>query len=492
MKVRSLLVSFLVALFLLPTASACLLGIDSYMVTYQVGETSYREMVPSGEFPQRIPALPEGYMGWREAGGRFLEPEKTEIRKDQTFTAFQLPGLNGIFHSKFMGGAEDGLFYPDRSITRAEAAQVICNLFSEESWKEAPFTDVAADAWYARPIGTLTGLGLIVGEEEGRFYPDRPITRGEFAQLLSFFVPAAVSPPVFSDVPKEHPAYEGIAEVAAAGIFGGYPDGGFHPEEPLTRAACAAAVNRLLNRVPDEKAIASAENLRIFPDVPTSHWAYGEIMEATVSHEYSKREEAEAWTWIETEKTVLPEGYHNIDGWLYRVKDGSFLRSVTEEGFTFDADGRYTTGLPELDRQLAELVRELTAEDMTQEQKLRILYNYVRDNFTYLKRDLVQKGETGWEPAYAEEFFRLGKGNCYSFSAAFCLLARQLGLPAYTVVGGLGRTNSPHGWVEIPLDGTNYMFDPQLDWRYLHDYGRKGYDFFKMDPDAPKPVAYVR
>lgn len=89
-------------------------------------------------------------------------------------------------------------------------------------------------------------------------------------------------------------------------------------------------------------------------------------------------------------------------------------------------------------------------------------------------------------------FFRLGKGNCYSFSAAFCLLARQLGLPAYTVVGGLGRTNSPHGWVEIPLDGTNYMFDPQLDWRYLHDYGRKGYDFFKMDPDAPKPVAYVR
>ena len=150
---------------------------------------------------------------------------------------------------------------------------------------------MAADAWYARPIGTLTGLGLIVGEEEGRFYPDRPITRGEFAQLLSFLYRRLCPPPVFSDVPKEHPAYEGIAEVAAAGIFGGYPDGGFHPEEPLTRAACAAAVNRLLNRVPDEKAIASAENLRIFPDVPTSHWAYGEIMEATVSHEYSKREE---------------------------------------------------------------------------------------------------------------------------------------------------------------------------------------------------------
>ena len=65
----------------------------------------------------------------------------------------------------------------------------------------------------------------------------------------------------------------------------------------------------------------------------------------------------------------------------------------------------------------------------------------------------MSKGQTGWEAAYAEEFLNLGRGNCYSFSATYCLLARELGLPAYTVVGGLGASNSPHGWVEMELDG---------------------------------------
>ena len=50
--------------------------------------------------------------------------------------------------------------------------------------------------------------------------------------------------------------------------------------------------------------------------------------------------------------------------------------------------------------------------------------------------------------------------------------------------------NSPHGWVEIVLDGSVYMFDTQLEWRYLHDWGKSGYDFFKMSPDRT-PVQYT-
>ena len=59
------------------------------------------------------------------------------------------------------------------------------------------------------------------------------------------------------------------------------------------------------------------------------------------------------------------------------------------------------------------------------------------------------------------------------------------------VVGGLGASNSPHGWVEINLDGTTYMFDPQLEWRYLHDYGRTGYNLFKMLPSKAR-FTYIR
>ena len=125
----------------------------------------------------------------------------------------------------------------------------------------------------------------------------------------------------------------------------------------------------------------------------------------------------------------------------------------------------------------------------TRDEKLEALFNYVRDNYTYLKRPLISKGQTGWEPEYALYFLQNGKGNCYSFSAAYCLLCRELGLPAYTVVGS--ALNSPHGWVEIVLDGSPYIFDPQLAWRYLHDWDRSGYSFFKQ-PAGNTTVQYTR
>ena len=179
------------------------------------------------------------------------------------------------------------------------------------------------------------------------------------------------------------------------------------------------------------------------------------------------------------------------NGRLYCVSNSQFLRSASQEGFYFDNEGRYTTGDNELDLNLNALVDQLTTPSMTRDQKLRALYNYCRDNFSYLKRPLVEAGRTGWEPEYAASFLSLKKGNCYSFSALFSLLAREIGQPAYTVVGGLGKNASPHGWVEIKLDGTVYIFDPQLEWRYVHDYGRKSHNLFKFLP-AKSPHLYTK
>ena len=122
---------------------------------------------------------------------------------------------------------------------------------------------------------------------------------------------------------------------------------------------------------------------------------------------------------------------------------------------------------------------------MTQEQKLRAVFNYCRDNFSYLKRPYVYPEQTDWEIGYATEFLTLRKGNCHSFAALFYFLARQLGYPAYTVEGEVGYSARHHGWVQIPIDGIHYLFDPQLAWRYLHEYGNTQYNFFKMNPKNP-------
>ena len=122
---------------------------------------------------------------------------------------------------------------------------------------------------------------------------------------------------------------------------------------------------------------------------------------------------------------------------------------------------------------------------MTQNQKLRAVYGYVRDQFTYIKRKLIAKSQTGWEPAFAEAFLNDGRGNCFGYAATFCLLARELGYDARTVVGWLGKNRQPHGWVEIELDGTTYVSDAVLEMKYRSSnffqarYGSTRFDYYK-------------
>ena len=460
-------------------------------VTYRVDGVTTTEKVELGETPKKVPALPEGYMGWVSGSGAVVDPASTQIWGDQTFTAYESITLNTWDHSKYMDGSSDGLFHPGQFMTRAEVAQVLYGLLAEEPEARASYSDVSDDMWYAEAIESLGAMGILDCEAGSAFRPNAAISRGEFALMLSHFISGTGDLESFVDVPVGSRYYEAIAAAAAEGLFSGYADGTFHPDAALTRAQATVVFNNLLHREPDTSAIASSPNVRLFPDVPTTYWAYGEIMEATISHTYDDSTGREAWTQVTAERSTLSDGYYRINGRLYRVQDGMFLHNTTVDGFTYDAQGRYTTGSATLDTKLNNIVESRTNSSMTRDQKLRVLYNYVRDNFTYLKRPLVSKGQTGWEASYAEEFLNLGRGNCYSFSATFCLLARELGLPAYTVVGGLGASNSPHGWVEINLDGTTYMFDPQLEWRYLHDYGCTGYDLFKVLPSQAR-FTYVR
>ena len=47
------------------------------------------------------------------------------------------------------------------------------------------FADVAEDAWYAEAVGYVTKLGLMVGTGDGKFAPDRTVTRAELAAVTA-------------------------------------------------------------------------------------------------------------------------------------------------------------------------------------------------------------------------------------------------------------------------------------------------------------------
>ena len=52
-----------------------------------------------------------------------------------------------------------------------------------------------------------------------------------------------------SDVPTTHPFHDQISAIAKAGITAGFPDGGYHPSDPVTRQAMAAFMQRGFGRV---------------------------------------------------------------------------------------------------------------------------------------------------------------------------------------------------------------------------------------------------
>ncbi len=197
-----------------------------------------------------------------------------------------------------MFGYPDGTFGPDRSITRAEVAQMFYNLLLE---KDVPittsFTDVPEDIWYEKAVNTLTSLGVIKGVGDGAFAPDRPITRAEFCAIATRFAKTTTAAEsTFVDVPPTHWAYEYINVAASFGWIDGYGANRFGPDDDITRAQAATITNRMLGRLCDREAIDSGAG-RAFPDVTYAHWAWYQIAEATTAHGFTISEDFASESW---------------------------------------------------------------------------------------------------------------------------------------------------------------------------------------------------
>jgi hypothetical protein len=109
------------------------------------------------------------------------------------------------------------------------------------------FTDLA-NHW-ARPfVEVLAQNQLISGLETGEFAPNAPMTRAQYAALLTrAFQPQPKQPATsFVDVPPNFWAAEAIQSAYRAGFLSGFPDRTFAPDHPLLRVqAWVSLVNGL-------------------------------------------------------------------------------------------------------------------------------------------------------------------------------------------------------------------------------------------------------
>ena len=205
--------------------------------------------------------------------------------------------LNTTDHNAYLRGYSKDWFGPGDAMTRAQAAQLFYGLLKN---REVPitvtFSDVPADAWYKSAVETLASLGIVSGVGDGRFLPDRPITRAEFLVIaMRFTTPPDGEAKTFSDVHEGDWFYDAVTDASRYGWVQGNLDGSFGPYQLVTRAQATVIVNRMLGRSADRTFIDAHPDLQAFQDVPPTHWAYYDICEAVNGHDYEKNGQ-EHWT----------------------------------------------------------------------------------------------------------------------------------------------------------------------------------------------------
>ena len=224
-------------------------------------------------------------------------------------------GLNGNDHYAYIVGYPDKTVRPQNGITRAEVATIFFRLLTDEtrnanSTKSNSYSDVAAGAWYNHAVSTLSAMGIVKGDSNGKFNPNAPITRAEFAAIAARFDDKANSTTAdFSDI-VSHWAKNEISAASNNGWINGYPDGTFRPDNKITRAEAMTLVNRVLKRLPETAEDLHDDMIKWSDNSDASQWFYLAVQEATNSHYYKAKENKfEKWSelrdtrdWTELEK----------------------------------------------------------------------------------------------------------------------------------------------------------------------------------------------
>ncbi|WP_245629838.1 S-layer homology domain-containing protein [Domibacillus robiginosus] len=135
-----------------------------------------------------------------------------------------------------IGGYKDGTFKPGKQVTRGEAASMVVRALG------LPINGM-------KPIEVAKKHGIINGDRNGRLAEGEPVTRAQVAIILTNAFQLKESAPIsFTDVHERMAAYDSIRRIVAAKITYGDENNKFNPDRPVTRGEIAAFLNRTLER----------------------------------------------------------------------------------------------------------------------------------------------------------------------------------------------------------------------------------------------------
>lgn len=142
-------------------------------------------------------------------------------------------------------------FAPNQPCTRAQIVTFLWRAAGSPAPKSASnFTDVPADAYYAKAVAWAVENGITGGTGDGKFSPDATCTR---AQAVTFLYRASGSPAVsgnaaFTDVAADAYYAAAVTRAEKNGITGGIGGGLFGSDQSCTRGQIVTFLYRARNK----------------------------------------------------------------------------------------------------------------------------------------------------------------------------------------------------------------------------------------------------
>ncbi len=93
--------------------------------------------------------------------------------------------IEDLLSRGIVSGNNDGFFLPEKEITRAEFSAMIVKALGLPQNNQNPFTDVSPTSWYSDFVSTAYSYNIIAGKASNLFKPNDKITREEAAIMIA-------------------------------------------------------------------------------------------------------------------------------------------------------------------------------------------------------------------------------------------------------------------------------------------------------------------
>ena len=154
---------------------------------------------------------------------------------------------NGLMGST---STADAIFSPNAPTSRAMLVTILYRVSGSPAVSSsAGFTDVASGMWYTDAANWAAANGMIIGDGNGHFGVDDPVTREQIATILWRYTgsPSASGGEDFADETTiSSYASEAVDWVRTNGIMTGRPGNLFDPQGNATRAEVAAILSHYM------------------------------------------------------------------------------------------------------------------------------------------------------------------------------------------------------------------------------------------------------